>query len=266
VSDHDGSNLIRVTDASFGSVGRPRWSPDGRHIAFAARTHKGDEIFVANSIRNMETLPASLGLQGVRPSWSVDGESLYFTSTQSPSIQTVRISAGAEITVSPPILVKSGASEALESPDGNALFYVKAGTSELWALPKSGGEERRVADGIRTSWRPVKDAVWDCCSGESFYRKSNDMNQIDLIRYARSFFLGTRASPDQAALGDHVRVINLKTNELQQWQLPDQAQAMSGPFAENAFVYMRIDALGTDIAVVDRFDRWNVPWWMPVLF
>ena len=78
IAQADGTNPRRLTGPDF-YVRFPRWSPDGKRIAFlAGRAHKTWKVFVIseNGGEPREVLPSD-SREGV-PTWAPDGQSLYF--------------------------------------------------------------------------------------------------------------------------------------------------------------------------------------------
>ena len=73
----DGTNPRFLTNGY-----RPKWSPDGRHIAFGSSSYSGGEIYVVGSngsnLRNLTNHSASDG----HHSWSPDGRHIVFRSTR----------------------------------------------------------------------------------------------------------------------------------------------------------------------------------------
>lgn len=74
VMDADGDNLTRLTDNSF-SEDIPRWSPDGRHIAFVYLSADGPEIYTISS----DGLTENFVVDGYEPVWSPDGQRIVFS-------------------------------------------------------------------------------------------------------------------------------------------------------------------------------------------
>jgi Tol biopolymer transport system component len=150
VADADFSNAMPLTHGLQG--GSPRWSPDGRTIAFDSR---GDDAHYdlwtidadGGSPRHLTRDPGDENL----PSWSRDGRYVYFAATRGGSTDVWRIAAtgGAEERIT-----RHGGQLAIESLDGKTLFFKRGGlTSDraaLFALPLGGGPERQLVDCVLT--------------------------------------------------------------------------------------------------------------------
>src|SRR5256886_1741165 len=80
VCNRDGSDPAQITSMP-GSAGTPRWSPDSRSLAFDFRPKEHSEIYVVEvpggAPRQITTVP---GANNVVPSWSRDGQWVYFAS------------------------------------------------------------------------------------------------------------------------------------------------------------------------------------------
>jgi Tol biopolymer transport system component len=75
----DGSAVVQLTSFRRERARCPRWSPDGTQIAFVAGAEKGDIYIIGadgGSPRLLEGGPSD----DIMPSWSPDGETIYFTS------------------------------------------------------------------------------------------------------------------------------------------------------------------------------------------
>jgi dipeptidyl aminopeptidase/acylaminoacyl peptidase len=82
--------------------------------------------------------------QNARPSWSRDGQWVYFGSNRTGGWQVwkVRSDGGEAVPVT-----RLGGREAFESPDGKFLYYAKEqSVSGIWRVPVEGGEETKVLD------------------------------------------------------------------------------------------------------------------------
>ena len=153
ICDSDGSNCGSLT-SSRGIAGAPRWSPDGRYIAFEYHPHSYSEVYVAEVGGGQPRLvPTFPDVDNGGPSWSRDGQWLYFYSDREHGrfqIYKTRVSGG------PPIQVTTnGGVFGVESRDGRFFYFAKWEEPGIWRTPlKGGAEEIRVLDqpGGGTDW------------------------------------------------------------------------------------------------------------------
>ena len=139
----DGSAASPVTTGGDEFSRYPRWSPDGRRIAFDSRQHGNAEVYVIDAKGGIPLRLTSDAASDTAPSWSADGRFIYFTSNRSGRNEIWKISVSGQ---TPRQVTASGGSNAMESADGRDLYYLRA--EDLWKVPASGGEERRVVTGV----------------------------------------------------------------------------------------------------------------------
>ena len=160
----DGTRNEKLTSRE-GNESSPRWSPDGKRIAFTASSGEGNEIYIywtstgqTARITQLPHSPSSL-------SWSADGKSLAFSMhvPEKPPIS-------AEIPSKP-----KGAEWAPEprmtdrlKHEADGKGYMEPGFKHIFVVPSSGGAARQVSSGRYNhegtlSWSPDKDEVycWD---------------------------------------------------------------------------------------------------------
>ena len=78
--DSDGSNCGQVTSL-HGTAGAARWSPDGHYIAFEFHPQEHSEVYVVEVAGGLPRLMATFpGADNGGPSWSRDGQWIYFYS------------------------------------------------------------------------------------------------------------------------------------------------------------------------------------------
>ena len=150
VSDADGRSPVQLT--SFGNVVADgiRWSPNGGELAFAVLRGTDRDIYVMPSAggapRQIVRAPSDEG----RPSFSMDGNWIYFRSNRSGRDEIWKIPhEGGE----PIQVTKNGGFEALESLDGKTLYFTQTRASDgLWSMPPSGGQEQPVL-GLEQVWQ-----------------------------------------------------------------------------------------------------------------
>jgi Tol biopolymer transport system component len=76
----DGSNCDQLTSL-HGTAGRARWSPNGRYVAFEFHPKELSEIYVVEVAGGIpRLLPTIPGADNLSPSWSRDGQWIYFAS------------------------------------------------------------------------------------------------------------------------------------------------------------------------------------------
>jgi Tol biopolymer transport system component len=167
VCSSDGTNPRLLFDGNPYVTGSPRWSPDGRWIAFDSRSNDPakagkPEICIINAeggqLRHLTTHPAG----GVAPSWSRDGRWVYFGSTRSGNLEIWKMPADGGPAVQ---ITRHGGFEGFESADGRYLYYLKGRTIPgIWRVPIDGGEEVLITAhnqaGMWRSWRVARDGVY----------------------------------------------------------------------------------------------------------
>jgi dipeptidyl aminopeptidase/acylaminoacyl peptidase len=121
----------------------PRWSPDGRRIAFDSSKDGLRNVYVIDRDgRGLRRLTAG-GFTSRRPSWSSDGAWIYFGSARSGSWQVWKMPADGG---QPVQVTTNGGHEAFESRDGKYVYYSKGEGAGIWRVPARGGEETHVMD------------------------------------------------------------------------------------------------------------------------
>jgi len=146
----DGKNPVQLTNFKGSYGGSPRWSPDGQQIAFDCRPGGQSSIFVISPEGGGKPRRVTSGMtEDIKPNWSNDGRWIYYSSRHDIDWQIWKIPAeGGEARQ----VTKNGGYEAMESPDGKYVYFVKKDPG-IWRIPKEGGEEIRVLDqGEISNW------------------------------------------------------------------------------------------------------------------
>jgi Tol biopolymer transport system component len=225
-ADASGENAVQLTSLGA-NPGYPRWSPDGRTIAFHSNseTHAYGALYIVPADGGRARQLTANPTTDVFPSFSRDGRWIYFSSSRSatPSIWKIPASGGSAVQVS-----ASSAPLALESWDGTSLFYVESRMIDvpgpLWQLSLKGAAAPvKLADGVMP-------ASFDVIEGGIYYveRLSGDAQ----LRYLD---LANRRSTVVAANLGRVS--------------PGVTAARDG----RAILYSRIDSWVNDLMLVDDF-------------
>src|SRR6202008_3643311 len=130
-----GDHPVQLTNIGAGS---PRWSPDGRWIAFDTWVEHHVHIYVVDAEgRNLHAITHG-GSDNLVPSWSRDGRFIYFASKRTGSRQIWKHSVEG---ASERQLTEHGGFDPFESYDGQTIYYSKFDEPGIWSMPARGGRE-----------------------------------------------------------------------------------------------------------------------------
>ena len=148
VAGADGAGEVQLTSLSFvGSPGFPRWSPDGRFIAFHGDVRGRPDVVVVPAAGGPPRILTEHLANGGFPSFSRDGKWVYFCFLEGTEVRVWKMPASG----GPAVRVTSTeAAVPIESPAGDALYYVSAADrpSPLWRQPLDGSAAVKVLDGV----------------------------------------------------------------------------------------------------------------------
>jgi Tol biopolymer transport system component len=175
VGDARGGQVAQLT--SFGSViaDGVRWSPDGRELVFAVLEGTNRDIYtVAADGGIAKRITEEVSDEG-RPSYSMDGKWIYFRSNRSGKDEIWRMPRGGGQAVQ---VTQGGGFEATETPDGKALYFIRArAESGLWRMTLPDGAARAVP-GLESAWQGRWGATQD---GICFLPRSESQAPIPVV-------------------------------------------------------------------------------------
>jgi serine/threonine protein kinase len=136
--DSAGGNWFRLTYFDGPLVDHPRWSPDGKYIAFNAIVEEQKDIFVVPADGGKPINLTKHKSKDTHPFWSNDGQWIYFESWRSGEGRCWKIpwQGGTAIRVT-----DIDAGHLRESPDGKWLYYRR--DNHICRIPIEGGEEQK---------------------------------------------------------------------------------------------------------------------------
>jgi len=157
VCDRDGANPLQLIDRGPYLTGTPRWSPDGRWIAFDSRSNDvgrdgNADIYIISAEGGQPRRLTNELSEDVAPSWSQDGKWIYFGSTRGGGMQIWKVPAEGGQAAQ---LTKQGGFEGFESMDGKQFYYAKGrSVPGIWQTPVTGGAEMLLLDHNKAGyWR-----------------------------------------------------------------------------------------------------------------
>ena len=143
--------MVQLTHSAVGGesvdTDWPRWSPSGAEIAYSSQApgvHTTD-IFIAPAGGGTPKRATDDGSNDTAPSWSRDGQWLYFLSDRDGTSRVWKMPAGGGPAVQ---LSKTRAVLAppMASPDGQWVYFRSAG---IVRVPASGGDTQVIVDDAR---------------------------------------------------------------------------------------------------------------------
>jgi Tol biopolymer transport system component len=148
-SNADGSDPLQLTSFDSGYPGTPRWSPDGKWIAFDYRHDIHSQIYLMDVEGHNLHAITSGNYDNNTPGWSRDGKNIYFASDRTREWQVWKheLSTGKETQVT-----QHGGFLAYESYDAKNLYYSKFQGGGIWTMPVGGGQAELITDALHLGY------------------------------------------------------------------------------------------------------------------
>jgi serine/threonine protein kinase/Tol biopolymer transport system component len=191
----DGSNPVQLTWFDAPLATSPRWSPDGRFIAFDYRPGEHARIFVI-SAEGGEPHPVTGGnWEDLMPNWSRDGKWIYFRSNRGGLWELWKAPSAGGPAVQ---VIRNDGFEAKEGKDGKWLYYSTLSGS-IWRVPVGGGNGTLVLNRkCRRYWDLTEQGI---CFIDLAAKPHPTINMYDIEEH-RTTQIGTMDNvPPQTASG-----------------------------------------------------------------
>ena len=229
VSNIDGSGPRKITNSVGPLTGSPRWSPSGTEILYDSRSNGHADIYKV-AVTGLATARITTARTNeILPSWSRDGQWIYYASDATGRWQLWRQKADGSS--SPQQITREGGYSSMESHDGQDIYYSKGPAEDgLWRMPVTGGDEQLVIrDLARNLW-----GQWALGRKRIYYVRSVRPSGYELVALDK-------------ASGES-KVLRTLTNHP---VLYDGGLAVNDD--ETAVFHSRVDRAGSDVYVVEKF-------------
>jgi len=143
-----------------GTAGSATWSPDGKWIAFDARTkNAAADLWIAPSAGGEAHLLVGQQGESITPCFDPQSRWIYFTSSRTGSLQLFRIALdGGPATQ----ITQGGAFTCQCSQDGRYIYYLKTrNDGEIWRLELESNREEPVVSEMKSrNWKVLRDGIY----------------------------------------------------------------------------------------------------------
>ena len=202
VAEADGTGARQLTTFGGARVSGPRWSPDGRTLVVSARADGDADVFLVLPDGTVRAL-TDADADDVAPTWSRDGESIYFASNRGETWQIYRVPAsGGDVEA----VTVGGGVAAAEAP-GGGLLVIRPNRRGLWRLPVVDGEIRDVrAERLAVNLSPADWANWSVVGDavyvmERRYDRAATVVRLDPATGDRETVAAVADVPEDSGLG-----------------------------------------------------------------
>ena len=144
ISDYDGYNPKAILNSKYPIIS-PRWSPDGKKIAYVSFEKKKPVIYIQNIETGKRTLLANFRGNNSAPAWSPDSRKLAIVLTYSLNSQIYVIKAdGSDIKQI--MRTRSINTEPAWAPNGKELYFSsdRGGSAQIYKVDMATNEVERV--------------------------------------------------------------------------------------------------------------------------
>ena len=220
IADYDGANERRVTVGKTLNIA-PRWSPDGRSIAYTSYRRGGANIFISNIFQGTldEVTKGDKVGENWLPAWSPDGTRVAFSSTRdgNPEIYVANRDGSnvRRVTNHPSIDITP-----TWSPTGTQIAFTsdRTGTPQIYIVGADGlNLSKQSSDGYcdRPTWSPApyNEIAYSSRSGPGF-----DIRVLDLATNTSKALTsgeGTNESPAYSPNGRHLVFTSTRSGKVQ---------------------------------------------------
>ena len=222
LANSDGSGERQLTRFHAAISAGPHWSPTGKEIVFHSRPAGIANLYIVNVETGAYRQLTTGFKESYIPSWSHDGEWIYFGSEREGGEQIWKMPASGG---SATRLTKNGGAIALESPDGRQVFYTKTTESGLWLLSLASGEESKIVPNT------VGFECFTMGKRGVYFERSGEGSGFVISYMSFSDHVVRDVATINAPVGDSLTVS------------PD----------ERSIVYSQIDHSGSDLFLVENF-------------
>lgn len=222
VCDADGGNRVKITNFNGPSIGRLRWSADGKLLIFDADSDRGQEVYTAPPVAGAKLNRVLLNAGNA--SFSNDGKWIYFQSRG--QIWKATLDGGNPQTLTQ----QRGAAQPVESADGKFVYF--RSRRSFWRVPVAGGEAEEA-------FVPDHDLLW----GTTIQPTKKGVYYLEFERSSRGMVI---------SFYDFATKKSSVIYRTRNFEMRNSASFSVSPDGKN-ILYPRVDQSQTNLMVVENF-------------
>lgn len=202
IANANASSAVRVSHMNGALTGSPRWSPDGKWLAFDSRPDGNPDLYVVPcepgllKCGEVRRLTSRIG-SDVIPSWTAASDALYYCSEQSGRREVWKLPVDSRNGEGASQVTRNSGYVARESRDGKWLYFSKLGgeAQGIWRIP--GSKASKPLDATAEEFLiPLADenstATWAQSGDEIFYSMMEKVASGARVVTIRAFHVATR--------------------------------------------------------------------------
>ena len=211
VANLDGSDALQLSNfRQEGKTGSPRWSPNGRWIAFDSRVTGAPALYLVDPTTAFPRQISTNGMPAMMPTWSADGKWLYFTSASTEPAERDALYRVPPQGGIPERVAQTRGYNARQSKDGRLLYFAAGQDNTPINVLNIATGEQHALNGMPSlscgnDWvlgsKGIFFVVWDPKPAIDFYDLSTQrVTQKILFDRQPIWWGGLSLSPDETWL------------------------------------------------------------------
>ena len=208
ISDADGQRPMQLTSFNGPFTSSPRWSPNGSALTFETRIDGQTDVYSISTTGGVPKRLTDSAMEDMVPSWSADGQSIYFASNRTGAWQIWKKSADGSGSATQVTQNGGFLPIASQDPTDPSIYYTRIEKQGVYRIPAEGGTEELVLSGLLEddwgNWVLTEKGIFALTrlpSQIQFYDfETKAMTVVGALKNIPAGMIGITLTPDQRTL------------------------------------------------------------------